>query len=203
MITLNIDGVFGASATGSPTATAVFGGVSPDGDFSVVATASVSDFAIGSTVFTSVINLTNLTGATETIEIDALGAGLMFPTGDVALSTTLTGAVPIVGMIISASDYGAIDGSDTTPIKIANVAATTSQSAFSTPIGVSGVTAPVSLNNYLSVTLAGGTTAQLTASTTATPTPEPSRVVGLLGLALVGGMGLCFGRMRNRMPAVC
>lgn len=35
------------------------------------------------------------------------------------------------------------------------------------------------------------------------PVPEPSRVVGLLGLALMGGMGLCFGRMKNRMPAVC
>ena len=33
--------------------------------------------------------------------------------------------------------------------------------------------------------------------------PEPSRIVGILGMAIIGAIGLCFGCARTRQPVTC
>jgi hypothetical protein len=34
-------------------------------------------------------------------------------------------------------------------------------------------------------------------------TPEPGRLAGLLGMAIIGGIGLCIGRFKKRKPVIC
>jgi hypothetical protein len=180
-------------------------------DFVTVGTTGNSPgTAAGSDLLTATVQLTNPTGANESVELLAGDVGYTMPVAPPASQflNSIAGTVVIGGAANAFTSQACLDqgdgqnvcpGSFTTPLITASITAP-GAGENSNFAGLASLTAPYSMTELLTITLSPGSNINFTASSTVegVPVNEPTSLA-LLGAGLVG-TGFVATRRRRRTP---
>ncbi len=203
-LTVTVTGPSGSSvfsnSGATPGNTSVGGAVNFSGVSGAFAGASDLQSNSLSALFTASLQLTNTSGAPETITINTTDLPFTMPSGSpLTLSSTLS-----VSSLSTAAD-SVTSVSSINPTPSGTPVTSTSPITVNGPSGtvITSTIAPdpggaFELANNSSVTLAPGSEATFTVTTEVAAVPEPSALKGLVGIAGLMGLGLAWQLRRSR-----